>query len=61
MNDLIETLKIKMREEEFTMLKHSNSSHSTDIKKYYEANGARRAYEKTLSSLLLNHKHKYMK
>lgn len=53
MQEVVKKLKASMREEERTMQRHSNSEHPYDLKKYHQANGARRAYEKTISLLEL--------
>lgn len=55
--DVLAILKDRMQEEVQTMNRHSNSEHPYDLKKYHQANGARRAYEKTISLLELGQTH----
>lgn len=55
--DVLAILKDRMQQEVQTMNRHSNSEHPYDLKKYHQANGARRAYEKTISLLELGQTH----
>lgn len=57
MQPVVEILKARMQDEMETMQRHSNSEHPYDLKKYHQANGARRAYEKTISLLELGQTH----
>lgn len=57
MQGVLAILKDRMQQEVQTMNRHSNSEHPYDLKKYHQANGARRAYEKTISLLELGQTH----
>lgn len=57
MQGVLAILTDRMQQEVQTMNRHSNSEHPYDLKKYHQANGARRAYEKTISLLELGQTH----